>query len=149
MMVVVLVLVFLSVAVSGWALLPDASRRLVRQRIYSEVSTTKRPSPLSQLVQWLTPINRRLPTGWYCERMTKVLEAAGRRMPPLQFLVVQEIGAVTGAIVYVAMWGTGPFKVGLLAVCLVVGFFIPVHWLNQQIHARRMTISRDLPEVVD
>ena len=80
--------------------------------------------------------------------MTKVLEAAGMRIPPLHFLVVQEIGIVTGILLYFIMMGH-PINIAWLALFAIAGFFVPVAWLHNQIKARRMTVGRDLPEVVD
>ena len=95
------------------------------------------------------PLHRRLPTSWYCTQTTKTLESAGLRLPPLHFLVIQELGALSGAIVYFATLGGGVINPGLIAIFIIVGFFIPGFWLKNRIASRRMTISRDLPEVVD
>lgn len=149
MIVASLVLAFLSMALLGWALLPDASRRLVRRRIYSEVSAVKRPSLLAQLANLLRPLNRRLPLDWYCQRTTTVLDAAGLRLPPLHFLVIQEMGVATGLLVYFITMGNKPINVTWLAAFVMAGFFIPIMWLRNQIQNRRLTISRDLPEVAD
>ena len=146
---VILLCVFASSALCIWALFPDAIGRRVRQRIYSEVSAAKQPSLLTRVGEWLTPLHRRLPTSWYCTRTTKTLESAGLRLPPLHFLVIQELGALTGAIVYFATLGGGNVNLGLLLIFIAVGCFVPSFWLNNRIQGRRMTISRDLPEVVD
>ncbi|MDP3703203.1 MAG: type II secretion system F family protein [Candidatus Omnitrophota bacterium] len=142
------VMVFASVATLTWAVMPDETRRLVRRRIFSEVSAVNRPSLLTQVGKLLEPINKRLPTRRYCEQMTQVLEAAGMRIPPLHFLVVQEIGIVTGILLYFILMGR-PINVAWLLLFAIAGFFVPVVWLHNQIKARRLTVGRDLPEVVD
>lgn len=142
------VMVFASVATLTWAVMPDETRRLVRRRIFSEVSAVNRPSLLTQVGKLLEPINRRLPTRGYCDQMTKVLEAAGMRVLPLHFLVVQEIGVVTGILLYFIMLGH-PINVAWLVLFAIAGFFVPVAWLHNQIKARRLTVGRDLPEIVD
>ncbi len=146
---VVWVLTFLSVAVFVWAVLPDASRRLVRRRIFSEVSAEKRPSLLEQVTKLLGPINRRLPTQGYCDRITRTLEAAGLRVSPLQFLVVQEFGVVAGLGAYFVLRGRDPLNIALLVGFGVAGFIVPMVWIRNHTQARRMTVQRDLPEVVD
>jgi len=140
---------FLCVALLAWACLPDASGRRVRQRIYSEVSDAKRPPLIARIAERLAPINKRLPTGWYCEQTTKTLESAGLRLPPMHFLVIQELGALTGAIVYFATLGGTAINVGIMAIFVFAGFILPSFWLSNRIQTRRMTISRDLPEIVD
>jgi tight adherence protein C len=143
------VMVFVSVATLTWAVMPDETRRLVRRRIFSEVSAVNRPSLLTQVGKWLEPLNKRLPTRRYCEQMTKVLEAAGMsKIAPLHFIVVQEIGIVTGILLYFIMLGH-PINVAWLLLFAIAGFFVPVAWLHNQIKARRLTVGRDLPEVVD
>jgi len=147
------ILVFVSVSVFVWALLPDMTRRLVRRRLYSEVSDVKRPPPwkvlLEHAVRLLTPLNRRLPTSGYCARMAKTLEAAGSSLPPLHFLVIQELGIVTGLLVYFVTMGFESLSMAWLMGFMGGGFMVPMLWLNNRIHDRRMTITRDLPEVVD
>ena len=147
---VMLFLGFASTALCVWALLPDESRRLIQRRIYSEISTESKPSFIEQVGKTLTPLNRRLPSiNHYSERTTRILEAAGLRMAPLHFLTIQEMGAITGLVVYLVTIGTNGLNVAWLALFMLIGFFIPVIWLNNRIHSRKMTVARDLPEVSD
>jgi len=144
-----LILVFLSVMAMTWGLLPDLSKRLIRRRVFAEVATEGRLTALGQLVELLAPLNRWLPTTWYATAYRSRLEAGGMRMAPLHFLVLQEIGAAFGLFCYVLLLGSERLNVGWLSLFVVIGFFVPSVWLSNHIQARRMTISRDLPEVVD
>ncbi len=145
------VLLFLSVATLAWALLPNEANRRMRRRIYSEVAGTKDPSPLTKLIEVLAAVHRRAPTGWYTERVTKLMESAGKqRVPAIHFLVIQEMGAAAGLLLYFVCKGTHqPIDWMWFVGCAAAGFLLPAFWLQNQIKQRRMTVSRDLPEVVD
>jgi tight adherence protein C len=147
-LIVSLASLFLSIAAFAWALMPDVSRRLLRQRIYSEIADT-RPSGLDSLIALLEPVHRRLPMTRYSEWVRRLTDGAGRRLPPVHFLIMQEFGALTGVILYVVIMGVSKVNLVGLAVCGLLGAVVPIVWLNNQIHARRMTFTRDLPEVVD
>ena len=150
MLTVLSVLVFLSVSVLAWALLPNPQRRQLRKRIFSEVSDKKRPSIVAIVGNALTPINRRLPgIPGYCTWSTKLMEGAGLRLAPLHWLAIQELGALTGLIVYAATMGLEKINQSWLMVFVIAGFCLPVMWLNNRTQARRLTITRDLPEIVD
>lgn len=149
MVIALSLLVFVSVALLAWSLLPNEASRLVRKRIYSEVHAAKRPSLLTQLGEALAPLHRRLPTTVYCDRATKLIEAAGLRLPPLHFLVLQELGALAGVILYLATMGAGKLNPMWLSMFVGGGFMVPSFWLNNRTKERRMTVARDLPEVVD
>ena len=145
-----LILVFLSVACMVWALIPDLSTRMMRQRVLSEVADYEaRLSVLSQLVDFFAPINRYLPTGWYSVHLWKRLDAAGLRLPAMHFFVLQELGAVAGLIIYFIVVGWEKLNVGWLSLTVMMGFFVPYFWLNSRIQSRRLSVARDLPEVVD
>ncbi len=150
MMIAGLVLVFVCVACLVLGLVPDVSKRLMRQRVLAEVAKAEaRPTWLSQLTDFLAPINRYLPTGWYSVHIWKRLDAAGMKLPPMHFFVLQEIGAATGLGLYFVFFRWGHLNVGWSALFVVVVFFIPYIWLNFRIQTRRLSIARDLPEVVD
>jgi Flp pilus assembly protein TadB len=144
-----LLMLFMSVALMTWGLLPDITGRLIRKRVMSELAEDELPTALDQVVDVLGPLNQWLPTGWYSARMGGKLQAAGLRMSFMHMFVLQEIGAVTGLILYVMIIGVGSLNLGWLFFLVIVGWFIPDLWLSNRIHARRMSISRDLPEVVD
>ena len=144
-----LLLLFVSVTSLAWGLLPDLSSRLIRQRVFAEVAQEDRPTLLAQVTDLLAPINRLLPTHWYGTHIQKLLEAGGLRLPAMRFIVVQEIGALTGLLIYVVTLGMERFNVLWLCAFVFVGAFIPHLWLTNRIQARRRSISRDLPEVVD
>ena len=149
MLTLSLILVFLSVAVLTWGLLPDLSKRLIHRRVFAEVASEERATVVGQLAEMLKPLNRWLPTTWYATVYRRRLEAGGLRMTPLHFLVLQEVGAVFGAFAYVVLMGSGRLNVGWCALFVMGGFFVPWIWLSNQIAARRMSIGRDLPEMVD
>ena len=150
----VAILVFSSVAMAVWALWPEESRRLVRQRI-EEVSKTKRPGSLAKLLAALGSLNKRLPVGWYTRRLTRLLEAGGVRISAVNFLVFQQVGACVGLVLYLVVVskvvGQQEIMMRILGIvaCVMGGAFAPVLWMNNRARARRLTISRDLPEVVD
>ncbi len=149
MAMVSLVCLFVAVECLVWALLPDASKRLIRRRVFTEVAAERRVSLLDQLTSALAPVNRWLPTGWYAAYFRKQLEAGGLRIGPAHFLVLQELGAVAGVLVYVVTLGGGHLNAGWLALFVLIGACVPYVWLTNHIADRRLTISRDLPEVVD
>lgn len=140
---------FAAVALLVWALVPNESMRRIRKRIYADVGEKKRPTLIQRLAELLKPIHARLPLDAYSRSTASMLEKAGLRVAPLHFLVIQELGALTGLIVYVATLGGGRLNLVWLIGFLVGGFFVPVLWMHNRIQARRMTVSRDLPEVVD
>src|SRR6185295_12836425 len=77
------------------------------------------------------------------------IEAAGLRMTAIQFLVLQEIGAITGLFLYTLLIGFDRMSLPALIVFLLGGFWVPSFWLGQRVNTRKFTISRDLPEIVD
>jgi tight adherence protein C len=146
--------IFVCVGVLVWALWPDESKRAMRRRLYSEVSEERPESSgtrlVNQLVKLWQPVNRHLPTGWYAASTTKALEVAGYRLPALHFFVIQETGAVTGAMAYLVFFGGfDHLNMGWLLLLILAGFMVPRVYLMSRISNRRLTISRDLPEVVD
>ena len=150
MVIAISVCLFLSVAILTWAVWPDETMRAMRRRIYADLPAEKRPSLLKQLVKLWMPINRRLPLGWYNASITDVLEQAGLRVSCMHFFVIQEMGAVTGLIIYFFTLGPEkPINWGWLLVFIVMGFCVPRVWLHNRIGSRRMSVSRDLPEIVD
>lgn len=146
-----LALVFGSVTLIAWAMLPDVAQREMRQRVMSEMMyQEERPDIWAQLARMLAPINRYLPTSWYFVHVSKKLDAAGKRMPAIHFLVQQEIGAITGLIFYLVFFGMREhINIGWLISFTVGGFLVPYFWLSNRIQGRRLSISRDLPELVD
>lgn len=147
--IVSLVLFFLSFAILAWSLLPDVSKQMIRRRVFAEVAVEGRVTLLGQMTAILTPLNRWLPTTWYADHYRRQLEAGGMRMSPVSFLVLQEIGAAFGVFAYALLMDAERLQAGWLAVFVVAGFLVPTVWLSNHIQARRMTVSRDLPEVVD
>ncbi len=144
-----LTLLFFSVACLTWGLLPDVSGRLIRQRVLADVAQEHRPTLFNQLVELVAPLNRWMPTSVYSARTQARLQAAGLKLPSTHFLVMQELGAATGLLVYAVTLGFERVNVAWLAGWVAIGVFIPHVWLSNRIRARRMSISRDLPEVVD
>jgi Flp pilus assembly protein TadB len=150
MVIVIAVCLFLSVAILTWSVWPNEATRAMRRRIYAEVAKEKRPSVLNQLVKLWSPLNRRLPLGWYNRGTAGILEQAGLQVSCIHFFVIQEMGALTGLIIYFFTLGPDkPINWGWLVLFIVMGFFIPRVWLHNRITGRRMSVSRDLPEVVD
>lgn len=148
MILLMSVCAFVAAVLVIWAILPNQDSRLVRQRIYSEVSAIKEPSLFARLAAALGPLNAKLPTTAYVRKTTQTLEAAGLRLPALQFLVIQEFGALSGALGYLALTGR-KFDLLWFGVWCFIGFMLPTFWLNNRIKERRLTVTRDLPEVVD
>lgn len=150
------VLVFLSVSVFTWAVLPNAARQLVRRRIFSEVIKKQRPSLASVIGKALEPINRRLPLQGYCAWATALTEAAGSRLPPLHVLAMQEIGAMAGLLAFFIIAGvklvspgSKPVDPNWLLLFMAGGSVVPIFSLYNRIKTRRVTVMRDLPEIVD
>ncbi len=148
-MVIMSVLFFLMAALLAWSLLPDISERTIRQRIFSEVSAEKRPTWLEQVTNWLLPLNHRLPLGGYSANTARLLETAAIRLHPLQFFALQEICAASGALIYFVMFGKGPVNLLWLVVFILIGFLMPHYWASNVRKQRRLSVTRDLPSVVD
>ena len=142
-------LAFASIMCLTWSALPNLSARTVRQRLFAEEHAQVGSSLLNQLTDVMDPINRLLPTSWYSVFTWRRLEAAGLRLAPMHFFVLQEMGALTGVLIYMATMGLEHFNVGWLTIFVSMGFFVPYLWLTGRIQHRRESISRDLPEVVD
>jgi len=149
MLIFLLICVFLSFGLVVWMMFPDPSRRIVRKRIYTEVKGKKPVTPLARLANFLAPINKPLASGWYFASASRMIEASGLRISPLQTLVVQEMGAGLGAAVYFFMLKPGEFNIVMLVIYAVIGAMAPSVWLNNKIRIRRFTFSRDLPEMID
>lgn len=151
MIVFISLCAFFSLACLTWGLLPNASQRKIRRRILSEVQgDRKQPlSLLNPLAKVLKPMNERLPLAGYEGRTGRLLESAGLQLPSGHFLVLQEMGAVVGAGMYWATFGSQGFYPMWLLLFMGGGFLVPAFVVKNRIQARRMTISRDLPEVVD
>ncbi len=149
MVILSLMLLFVSVVSLTMGLLPDMSKRLIRERVLADVNEEARPPLLSQLAEVLAPINRWLPTGWYSRYMRSRLEAGAVRVAPIHFFVMQEIGALTGLFVYLVTLGWTHLRLGWLVFFCFAGFFVPYLWLSSRIQKRRLSLSRDLPEIVD
>jgi len=143
------VLVFLSVSIATWAVLPNATRQLMRKRLLSEVARKPRMQLATTIGRWLEPFNRRLPLKSYAPWATRMLEAAGVRVAPLHWLAIQEIGALAGLSAYIVCTKFQQVNMGWLMAFTVGGMLVPILWLQNQIKIRRMTVMRDLPEVVD
>ena len=94
-------------------------------------------------------INRYLPTAWYSNAMSRRLEAGGFQAGAMQFLVLQEIGVLSGLVVYFVLVGPGAIRPVWMFAFVLIGFIVPLMWLNNRVSARRNSFSRDLPEVVD
>ena len=139
-----LVLLFLSIVCLVWGIWPDIAGRMIRERVFTELAAENRPTFFAQIADLLTPLNRYLPSGWYSVGVQNQLQSAGLKMPVMHFLVMQEIGALTGVLVYGITMGS-KLNVVWLVILIVVGAFIPHLWLSNRISARRMSISRDLP----
>jgi tight adherence protein C len=148
LLMLALVLLFLSVVCLVWGLRPDIAGRVIRERVFAELPKANRPRIFDQIVDLLAPLNRYLPTGWYSAGVQGRLQAAGLKLSIMHFLVMQEMGALTGILIYAITVGTKLNVVWLVSL-IFLGAFIPYCWLGNRISARRMSISRDLPEVVD
>ena len=150
MFIVAGVLLFVSVIVIVlWGFRPNSSGQLIRQRVLSELSHEANRTMFDQVVEWVAPINRWLPTGWYSASTQGKLQAAGLKLSSMHFLVLQEIGALTGFVIYLVTLGFGKVSIPWLFILMVGGCFVPSWWVTNRIRSRRMSISRDLPEVVD
>lgn len=149
MFLLVIILIFVSVGFVMWGMQPDSSGKLIRQRVLSELAQEANRTTFDKLVEWLAPINRWLPTGWYSASTQTKLQAAGLKLSSMHFLVMQEIGALTGLVIYLVTVGLGQINIPWLCVLMTAGCFVPSWWVVNRIRSRRMSISRDLPEVVD
>lgn len=148
MLTVVLVLVFAAFLMVGWAFSLNQANHQFRRRLYTEVAEAKRDPPIVRLAMALEPLNRRLPTTWYAGRATRLLEAAGFKLSPIHFLAIQELGALGITIVGLAALGPSAGPAGIVFFGFL-GFNVPVFWLQNRIKQRRLTVARDLPEIVD
>ena len=147
--VTALILCFVAAFLFGFGLLPDGSEQEIRRRIFSEIPLERRPTFMSQLAESLEPIHRYVPLAWYSTHVWEWLESAGLRLHPMHFLVLQEIGALAGLLLYLVTSGGGHLNLSWMLVFVVGGFMIPLLWLRNRIQARRLSISQDLPAVVD
>lgn len=149
MLQIALMMLFISVGIMVWFVMPDVSKRMIRRRVFAEVAYGEKLTTIGQLAEMLSPINRLLPTTWYADLYRTRIEAAGLRMTPIQFLVLQEIGAITGLFLYTLLIGFEKMSLPGLLAFVLGGFFVPSIWLGNRINTRKFTISRDLPEIVD
>ena len=145
------VLLFVSVTLFASRLWPDLSKRHIRERMFTEVGSRGgyRPTMLTQVATVLRPVNRMLPMTGYHLRIGPRLEAAGLQMTSMEFLALQMLGVFASGVLYVATIGAASFKPLWFVIFLGIGCGVPWLWLMNRIQARRESISRDLPEVVD
>ena len=142
--------VFASVVMAGVTLWPDLSQRMIRQRVLTEIMPAEhRSTMLTYLSGAIDPLMRRLPLGGYQGHLGQRLGAAGMRMTALEFIALQCLGLAAGALLYGLTVGWQRLSLGWMAVFLGMGVGVPWVWLTNQIQARRQSVARDLPEVVD
>ncbi|MBI4257070.1 type II secretion system F family protein [Candidatus Uhrbacteria bacterium] len=107
------------------------------------------PSFIPKMAALINPLHQALPLRGYLQWLDRTQEEVGMRMAPLEFLVIQEMAALAGLIVYIATHGVSDIQPAVLALFVIGGCLIPVFWLKRRIAIRRQTVGRDLPEVVD
>lgn len=153
MITISLCCVFAAITCMVVAVAPDTAQRLIRERILTEVGMIDGQRK-SQVALWLDSFgrfNKVLPVTWIGTRLTQDLSAGHVNLNVLEFLTMKELLAIVafvGYMVAVSARGNTPnpfFMVGLP----VAGFLIPDVVLKQRIKARRETIVRELPEMVD
>ncbi len=146
-----LVCVFLAVTVLfSTIFMKQQEWRTRRRRILTAVASQDREPPQwTRLLEILARLHQRMPTTWYTAKMTRRLEHAGMHVPPIHFLVVQELGALAGLVLFAVTIGLQDIHPGMLVGFLLGGYLLPSFWLNNRIKERRLTVTRDLPEVVD
>ncbi len=149
MVAVSLTCIFLSIMSLAWTMLPDVSKRAIRRRVLSELAQENRPTVLSQLADILAPVNRLLPTTVYFVHVRRRLDEGGVRMTPMHFLVLQEMAILGAVFLDMVVLQPGHLNIGWVAIFAGLGFVLPYVWLNNQVAARKFSVSKDLPEVVD
>ncbi len=105
-------------------------------------------SSISGMIKGLLPHN-------YLDRLRHklVIAGLGHRLGPEEFVAMQAIGLGAGALfglLFATMLGWG--SVGTmrgLAIFAVVGFMAPTNWLQRNREARKTSIKKDLPDVLD
>lgn len=149
-MIVISVIVFLSIGAVVIALWPDETKRVMREHLETTVGKSEEPMILKRLGQLLSPLHQMLPLEGYEKWMNKKQQESGLRIPALHFLVLQEVGFAFGLYAYFQTQVTaGKMSIIWWVIWGIVGFFLPLFWLNSQIKERKETYARDLPEVVD
>ncbi len=148
--ILISVVVFLGVAAAVIALWPDETKRVMREHLESTVGKSNEPMLLKRLGQIMTPIHKLLPLDGYENWMQKKQLESGLRMPPLHFLVLQEVGLAFGLFAYFQMNVVkGDVNLVWWMIWGLAGMFFPILWLDGQIKSRKDTFARDLPEIVD
>ena len=146
---IAVVLAFTSGLIIAWAAWPNQSSQAVRKRLNTEFRTSKVPAFVTNLATAMAPIHRKLPLGRYTEWVARMQEEVGVRVAPFEFLMTQEFGALAGLMFFLVTRRPGPPNLLMLLVFVGGGVFLPILSLQRRIKARRSSVARDLPEVVD
>lgn len=151
MLILIALLVVASMSLVFWSLQPDRAKRIIQQRVYSELaSEAKRPR--RPWMRWCEPLVR-LNRWLHVDRHRGYLEArfiAGRvALTQSGFLVIKEVCAALAVLVYLFVKEFQGVQPQWLLLWAAVGFLLPDVWLKQRIASRRGSVAQDLPEVVE
>jgi tight adherence protein C len=152
--------VFITVVASAYALLvrreaPDLERRLGSARAGAgDYMGAPEPAQASGIpLAIMTAAHRFLPSEMMDE-VQSMLVKAGNPVDLQKMMVIWTVGIVGVPAVYavvVLSRGAAPSPLQLLtlAICPVLGFYLPKMWLMGKIKRRRKTILRSLPDAMD
>ena len=103
------------------------------------------------LVRKLGTWSRKFMWPGYEEKRRRQLIKAGdpKGYKPEDILALQEIGFVVGELFGLIILNAIGFHLGISLVIALLGTFYPLIWVNDQIKARHLSISRALPYNLD
>jgi tight adherence protein C len=151
MMALISLFIVASITCVVWGIARDPSRRVIQRRVYSELASED-DRPRAGWLKGLEPLarlNRSLRLDRSRRLRPERFLLGDLAMSSSQFLVLKQLSAAMGVgldgfwqqfqrlqPLWILIWG-------------LVGFVLPELWLRRRILARRSSIARDLPEVVE
>ncbi len=115
----------------------NASVQKARQEMGPILSVMKIISPINDVIK-IVPLRKLL---------NRKLIASNFSFTVNEFMLIQEIVAISMVLVYTLL--IDKISVDVLLVLMIVGFVLPIMWLDVKIKQRKKEIKKELPNVID
>jgi len=151
--------VFITVVASAFAVMSgreaqDLERRLGSARGMGEYMGPPEAAPPSGIPLMIMTAARRFLPGEVMDQVQTMLTKAGNPVDLQKMFVIWTVGILGVPAAYAVLVlarGTAPSPLQLLtlAICPVLGFYLPKLWLTRKVTSRRKNILRSLPDAMD
>jgi tight adherence protein C len=152
--------IFITVAASAYAIMsgreaPDLERRLGPTRAaMGDYGSAPEPAPSSGIPLAIMNAAHRFLPSEMMDAVQTMLTRAGNPVDLQRMMMIWTVGILGVPAVYAVLVlsrGSAPSPLQLLtlAICPVLGFYLPKLWLSRKIGGRRKMILRTLPDAMD